>query len=272
MTLNTDELMDEIFNTKNRFLMIAGPCAVEDLEQMMSSAEEMVALGVPVLRSEIFKPRTDPDSFQGVGDEGIEILRKVKNRTGIAIITEVMDSDDLENVMEVADIIQIGSRNSQNFSLLKKVGRIDKPVLLKRGFGNTVEEFIQSSRYVAKQGNDRILLVERGIRTFESSLRFTLDVGSVPILKDRVKYPVLVDPSHPAGKSRYVEPLALAAAAAGADGLMIEVHPSPHTAKSDSAQQLNFREFEHLMDKLRMLMPALGKTMIGQEIQDRAEP
>ncbi len=259
-------VIEEIFGRKNGFLMIAGPCAVEDLDQMMSTAEEMIALGVPVLRGEIFKPRTDPDSFQGVGEDGFEILREVKKKTGISVITEVMDSDDLENVMEVADIIQIGSRNSQNFSLLKKVGRIDKPVLLKRGFGNTVEEFIQSSRYISSQGNEKIILVERGIRTFESSLRFTLDIGSVPILKERLPYPVLVDPSHPAGKSRFVEPLALAAAAAGADGLMIEVHPSPESAKSDSPQQLTFTQFEHLMDRLNMMLPALGKSLIGAQL------
>ncbi len=268
MTYSTGKLIEEIFHSRNRFLVIAGPCAVESLDQMLSAAEEMVAMGIPVLRGEIFKPRTNPDSFQGVGDEGLEILREVKKKTGISVVTEVMDADDLENVMEVADIIQVGSRNSQNFSLLKKVGRIDKPVLLKRGFGNTVEEFIQSSRYISNQGNERVILVERGIRTFENSLRFTLDVGSVPILKEQVKHPVLVDPSHPAGESRFVEPLALAAAAAGADGLMIEVHPSPDQAKSDSKQQLTYGQFEHLMQKLRLMMPVLDKTIIGQEIPE----
>lgn len=267
---SASKLFEEIFKTKDRFLVIAGPCAVEDLDQMISVATEMVSLGVPVLRGEIFKPRTNPDSFQGVGDEGLEILRKTKERTGIKVVTEVMDSDDLENVMEVADIIQIGSRNCQNFSLLKKVGRIDKPVLLKRGFGNTVEEFVHSSRYISNQGNDRIILVERGIRTFENSLRFTLDVGSVPILKEQVKHPILVDPSHPAGESRFVEPLALASAAAGADGLMVEVHPTPDIAKSDSRQQLNYAQFRQLMHKLKMLMPVMGKSIIGQEIRERA--
>lgn len=264
------KLFEEIFHTRDKFLMIAGPCAVEDLDQMISAAKEMVSLGVPVLRGEIYKPRTNPDSFQGVGDEGLEILRKTKEKTGIAVVTEVMDSDHLESVMEVADIIQIGSRNCQNFSLLKKVGRIDKPVLLKRGFGNTVEEFVQSSRYISMQGNDRVILVERGIRTFENSLRFTLDIGSVPTLKEHVKHPVLVDPSHPAGESRFVEPLALASAAAGADGLMIEVHPTPYLAKSDSKQQLTYNQFRRLMQKLRMMMPILGKSIIGQEIQERA--
>lgn len=270
MINRNQKLIDQIFNTKDRFLVVAGPCAVEDLDQMLSVAEEMVALGVPVLRGEIYKPRTNPDSFQGVGDEGLEILRKVKQKTGIAVVTEVMDSDDLENVMEVADIIQIGSRNSQNFSLLRKVGRIDSPILLKRGFGNTVEEFVQSSRYITNEGNQNVILVERGIRTFENSLRFTLDVGSVPILKEQVGHPVLVDPSHPAGESRFVEPLALAAAAAGADGLMIEVHPNPPLAKSDSKQQLNYSQFEGLMQKLRMMMPVLNKSLIQQEIQERA--
>lgn len=261
-----EDTINEIFRNHNRFLMIAGPCAVEDLDQMVTVAREMVNAGVPILRGEIYKPRTDPDSFQGVGDEGLEIIRKVKERTGIAVVTEVMDSEHLEDVMAVADIIQIGSRNSQNFSLLKKVGKIDKPVLLKRGFGNTVEEFIHSSRYISKQGNNKVILVERGIRTFENSLRFTLDVGSVPILQERVHHPVLVDPSHPAGRSKYVEPLALASAGVGADGLMIEVHPDPPNAKSDSLQQLSFKQFEHLMEKLKMMLPVVGKTMIGQEI------
>lgn len=263
-------LVNRIFKNPTGFLVVAGPCAVEDEEQMISVAEEMVSLGVPVIRGEIYKPRTNPDSFQGVGDEGLEILRNVKKRTGISVVTEVMDPDDLESVMEVADIIQVGSRNSQNFSLLKKMGSIDKPVLLKRGFGNTIEEFIQSSRYISRYGNDNIILVERGIRTFENSLRFTLDVGAVPILKEKVKHPVLVDPSHPAGESKYVEPLALAAAAAGSDGLMIEVHPTPGKAKSDSKQQLTFNQFESLMQKLRALMPVLGRTVTGIEIQERA--
>ncbi|MCL5665267.1 MAG: 3-deoxy-7-phosphoheptulonate synthase [Candidatus Thermoplasmatota archaeon] len=262
-------IMDSIFGESQKFIMIAGPCAVESLDQIMVSAMELSSLGIPILRAEIFKPRTDPDSFQGVGRDGLDMIKKVKSKTGIAVVTEVMDPDELDGVEEVADIIQIGSRNSQNFSLLKKVGRSSHPILLKRGFGNTIEEFIQSSRYISAQGNRNIIMVERGIRTFEDSLRFTLDIGAIPVLHERVKFPVLVDPSHPAGKSRYVEPLSLSGVGAGADGLMIEVHPDPPAALSDRNQQLNFVQFRNLLEKIDALLSAMGKERImGREIKE----
>jgi 3-deoxy-7-phosphoheptulonate synthase len=180
----------------------------------------------------------------------------------MAIITEVMDVENLSLIEEYADIIQIGSRNSQNFSLLKKVSRQDKPVLLKRGFGNTVDELIASSKYLSMNGNNKIMFSERGIRTFEQSTRFTLDISAIPVLHEKTGYPVIIDPSHPAGVNRYVEPLALGGTAAGADGLMIEVHPNPSMALSDAAQQLTIPQFRGLYDKVRSINGILGKTMI----------
>ncbi len=262
MMAPTRDRLNGIFESRDKFLFIAGPCAVEDLNQMEQSARKMTSLGVPVLRSEIFKPRTNPDYFQGVGISGLEILKRVKKETGILVITEVLDVRYLEDVLKVADIIQVGSRNSQNFSLLREVGNIDKPVLIKRGFGNTIDELIQSTRYISREGNDRIMVVERGIRTFEHSVRFTLDVAAIPVLKERLDYPVLVDPSHPAGRRKYVVPLALAATAAGADGLMVEVHPDPPRAKSDSEQQLSFDEFSALVEKVKSLLPLVGKRLL----------
>lgn len=265
--MRNNGMMESILGDNRGFIVIAGPCAVESLDQLMESATELSSMGVPILRAEIFKPRTDPDSFQGVGRDGLDIIRRVKEKTGMAVVTEVMDPEELPGVEEVADIIQIGSRNSQNFSLLKRVGRSHLPILLKRGFGNTVEEFIQSSRYISSQGNRNIIMVERGIRTFEDSLRFTLDIGAVPVLKEKLSLPVLVDPSHPAGNSRYVEPLALAGVAAGADGLMVEVHPRPSEALSDRNQQLTFSQFRRLLGKVDSVLLALGKErLMGKEI------
>ncbi|QRF75314.1 3-deoxy-7-phosphoheptulonate synthase [Thermoplasmatales archaeon] len=256
------QLTEEINLEDNSFLMIAGPCAVEDREQIIDTARFLRKLGVRVLRGGAFKPRTSPDSFQGLGVEGLKLLAEARDATGMAIVTEVMDTSVVEEVSKYSDILQIGSRNSQNFALLKKVGKLKKPVLLKRGFGNTVEELISSARYITSAGNSRVLLVERGIRTFETSTRFTLDIGAVPVLHSRVDFPVLVDPSHPAGIARYVEPLALAGIGAGADGLMIEVHPDPEKAKSDAAQQLNFSQFGSLYERAGRLVAAMDRTMV----------
>ncbi|MCL4349250.1 3-deoxy-7-phosphoheptulonate synthase [Ferroplasma acidiphilum] len=256
------KINDEIRLTDDKFLMIAGPCSVESEEQIIGVARQLRKIGVNVLRGGAFKPRTCPDSFQGLGEDGLKLLAKARDATGMAIITEVMDMDELPLVAEYADILQIGSRNSQNFSLLKKISRYDKPVLLKRGFGNTVDELISSSKYLSMNGNKKIMFSERGIRTFEQSTRFTLDISAIPVLHEKTEYPVIIDPSHPAGVNRYVEPLALGGTAAGADGLMIEVHPDPSKALSDSAQQLTVPQFQNLYTKVKNINAVLGKTVI----------
>jgi len=256
------KINDEIRLTDDKFLMIAGPCSVESEEQIIGVATQLRKIGVNVLRGGAFKPRTCPDSFQGLGEEGLKLLAKARDATGMAIITEVMDMDELPLVAEYADILQVGSRNSQNFSLLKKISRYDKPVLLKRGFGNTVDELISSSKYLSMNGNKKIMFSERGIRTFEQSTRFTLDISAIPVLHEKTEYPVIIDPSHPAGVNRYVEPLALGGTAAGADGLMIEVHPDPSKALSDSAQQLTVPQFQNLYTKVKNINAVLGKTVI----------
>ncbi len=237
---------DDLKLSMDDLIFIAGPCAVETEDQVDRTARFLSGLGVRILRGGAYKPRTSPDNFQGLGEEGLKMLASAAEETGMAVVTEVMDTDDIGTVSRYSDILQVGSRNSQNFPLLKKLGRQKKPVLLKRGFGNTVDEFINSSRYISREGNRQIIMVERGIRTFETSTRFTLDVSAVPIIKEMVDYPVLIDPSHPAGKNRYVQPLALAGLGAGADGLMVEVHPTPKNALSDSEQQLDFHQFENL--------------------------
>ena len=256
------KINDDLRLTDDKFLMIAGPCSVESEEQIIGVARQLRKIGVNVLRGGAFKPRTCPDSFQGLGEDGLKVLAKARDATGMAIITEVMDMDELPLVAEYADILQIGSRNSQNFSLLKKISRYDKPVLLKRGFGNTVDELISSSKYLSMNGNKKIRFSERGIRTFEQSTRFTLDISAIPVLHEKTEYPVIIDPSHPAGVNRYVEPLALGGTAAGADGLMIEVHPDPSKALSDSAQQLTVPQFQNLYTKVKNINAVLGKTVI----------
>ena len=260
--MNAKTFYDMMKSTHGSFTYIAGPCAVESEEQVVSTAAFLSGLGIPILRGGAFKPRTSPDTFQGLGEAGLKLLAKARSETGMLVVTEAMDVDHLELVSQYADIIQIGSRNSQNFELLKRVGRIDKPVLLKRGFGNTLDEFVNSARYVSNEGNQRIILVERGIRTFEQSTRFTLDISAVPVLRERVDFPVIVDPSHPAGRARYVKPLSLAATAVGAGGLMIEVHPEPSKARSDSEQQLNFRQFEELKNEVDVILSATRRTIL----------
>ncbi len=242
---------------KDKLGFIAGPCAVEDRKQMEETAAFLSDIGVRILRGGAYKPRTSPDSFQGLGEEGLKLMKEAARKNGMYMVTEVMSGDELEVVSEYADILQIGSRNCQNFSLLHQVGKLSKPILLKRGFGNTLEEFYQASRHISNAGNEEIILVERGIRTFETSTRFTLDVAAIPLLKKMVPYPILADPSHPAGIRALVEPLALSAVAAGANGLMIEVHPQPERAKSDSMQQLKFADFEALRNKALRVFEAL---------------
>lgn len=237
--------------------LIAGPCSIETEEQAIASAKAVKAAGGGILRGGAFKPRTSPYAFQGLGIGGLELLAECKRITGLPVVTEVLDVRDLEQVGEVADCLQIGARNMQNFLLLREVGLQSKPVLLKRGFSNTVEELLMSAEYIAKGGNDQIILCERGIRTFEPSTRAMLDVAAIYLLKQASHLPVVVDPSHAAGRADLVAPLSLAAVAAGADGLMIEIHPNPAEALSDGAQALSFDALQALMTSVRSLRLAL---------------
>ena len=241
---------------------MAGPCAVESLEQTVEVARTLKEAGVHILRGGAFKPRTSPYSFQGLGTEGLDILAQVKAETGLAIVTEVMSHDQVEAVAEVADILQVGTRNMQNYSLLHAVGESGKPVLLKRGMMSTMEELIMSAEYILSHKNYRVMLCERGIRTFETATRNTLDINAVPALKEMTHLPVLVDPSHGTGRWELVPAVARAAVAAGADGLLIEVHPNPEMALSDGAQSLKPARFIELMDQLRRVAAAIDRTVI----------
>jgi 3-deoxy-7-phosphoheptulonate synthase len=233
------------------FAAIAGPCSVENEEQILSIARAVKEKGATFLRGGAFKPRTSPYSFQGLGKKGLELLAQAREETGLPIVTEVMEARDVELVAEYADVLQIGARNMQNFLLLTEVGKQEKPVLLKRGFSNTVEEWLMAAEYVAKAGNDEIILCERGIRTFEKYTRNTLDISSVPLVKTLSHLPVIVDPSHASGRQDLIEPLSLAALAAGADGIMVEVHINPEEALSDGAQSITPEKFGTLVQKLK---------------------
>jgi len=243
------------------FGLIAGPCAVEYREQTMETARAVAAAGATMLRGGAFKPRTSPYTFQGLGSEALEILREAREETGLPIVTELMDPRHVEEVVEVADVIQIGARNSQNFLLLAEVGRSDKPVLLKRGTSTSVEELLMAAEYVAKEGNEQIILCERGIKTFEQSTRYTLDLGSVAVLKHETHLPVIVDPSHAAGRRDLVLPLARAAVAVGADGIIVETHPRPEEALSDAAQQIPTAEFGEFAREIAAIVELLGKRI-----------
>jgi 3-deoxy-7-phosphoheptulonate synthase len=241
--------------------VIAGPCSVESEEQTMSTARAVQAAGAKFLRGGAFKPRTSPYEFRGLGKQGLEILSRAREETGLGIITEVMTPADVETVYEYTDIFQIGARNSQNYFLLEEVGKARKPVMLKRGLSMLIEEWLLAAEYVLSQGNPDVILCERGIRTFETETRNTLDIAAVPVVKRLSHLPIFVDPSHAAGKRPYIGSLSLAAVAAGADGLMIEVHPNPDQAKSDGMQSLNFEEFADLMPRLAILAGAVGRTL-----------
>ncbi|MEW5723034.1 MAG: 3-deoxy-7-phosphoheptulonate synthase [Thermodesulfobacteriota bacterium] len=244
-----------------QFAVIAGPCSVESREQLLTAAGQVKAAGAGLLRGGAYKPRSSPYSFQGLAEEGLRLLALAREETGLPVVTEVMDTGDVELVEAYADVLQVGTRNCQNFSLLKRLGRAAKPVLLKRGLMNTLEEFLMSAEYILAAGNAEVVLCERGIRTFETATRNTLDLSAVPALKERTHLPVLVDPSHAAGRARYVVPLAKAALAVGADGLMVEVHPEPARALCDGEQSLNPVEFEDLMTGLRSLAPLFGRVL-----------
>jgi 3-deoxy-7-phosphoheptulonate synthase len=245
--------------------IIAGPCSVESEEQTMSAARAVKAAGAKLLRGGAFKPRTSPYEFRGLGTKGLEILAQAREETGLAIITEVMTPADVEQVYEYTDVFQIGSRNSQNYYLLEEVGKAGKPVMLKRGMSMLIEEWLLAAEYILSQGNHDVILCERGIRTYEKETRNTLDIAAVPVAQRMSHLPVFVDPSHAAGKRPYVAALALAAVAAGADGLMIEVHPNPDYALSDGMQSLNFNEFSELMPRIAAVAAAVGKSLLVPE-------
>jgi 3-deoxy-7-phosphoheptulonate synthase len=230
--------------------IMAGPCSVESRDQLMLTANEVKAKGATILRGGAFKPRTSPYAFQGLGVEALRYLAEARDMTGLPVITEVMEPNQVDIVAEYADILQIGTRNMQNYSLLQAVGRVARPVMLKRGYGATIEEWLMAAEYIVSSGNPSVILCERGIRTFETSTRNTLDLGAVPMLHQLTHLPVIVDPSHATGKRWLVPPLALGGVAVGADGVMVEVHPDPDSALSDAEQQLNFAEFASLMREL----------------------
>ena len=234
------------------FAVMAGPCSVESKEQVLEIARAVKASGANLLRGGAFKPRTSPYSFQGMGNEGIEILLEAKKETGLPIVSEIMDIEDLPFFEEV-DMLQVGARNMQNFAMLKKLGQIDKPILLKRGLSATYEEWIMSAEYIMAGGNKNVILCERGIRTFETGIRNVLDITAVPYLREKTHLPVIVDPSHAAGMWEMVEPLSIAATAIGADGLLIEVHNDPERALCDGPQSLKPEKFEHLMQEINKI-------------------
>ena len=241
--------------------VIAGPCSVESREQILKVAQDISKSGAKILRGGAFKPRTSPYSFQGLKAEGLELMQIPRKQLGIPVISEITNPATLDIFLENVDIIQVGARNMQNFELLKLLGEIDKPVLLKRGFSNTVEELLMSAEYIINGGNEKVILCERGIRTFEHFTRNTLDISAVPVLKRLSHLPVVVDPSHSSGISWLVEPLALAAVAAGADGVMVEVHNCPSCALCDGPQSLSCEEFDGLMGKIRQIAEAVGRPV-----------
>jgi len=245
-----------------QLVVIAGPCAIESYEQLLSTALEVQRLGATMLRGGAYKPRTSPYSFRGKGETGLEMLSQIKELTGLPVVTEVMDARDIEQVAKVANMFQIGSRNMQNYTLLTEVGKTKHPVLLKRGLASTLEEWIYAAEYIMAEGNDQVVLCERGIRTFETYTRNTVDISAIPALKELTHLPVFLDPSHGTGKWSLVSPVALSGIAAGADGLMIEVHPQPELALSDGDQSLNFERFAELMEKVGPVAKAVGRELI----------
>jgi 3-deoxy-7-phosphoheptulonate synthase len=243
------------------FGFIAGPCTVESREQTLESARAVAAAGVTMLRGGAFKPRTSPYTFQGLGVEALDILREARDETRLPLVTELMDPRHVDEVVDTTDVIQIGARNMSNFSLLAEVGRARKPVLLKRGPSSTIEELLMAAEYIVKEGNQQVILCERGIKTFETAMRFTLDIGAIPVLKQETHLPVIVDPSHPAGRRDLVLPLARAAVAAGADGIIVEVHPRPEEALCDGPQLIPTSEFPDFAAEIRALASLMGRAI-----------
>jgi 3-deoxy-7-phosphoheptulonate synthase len=242
-------------------VVMAGPCSVESERQIIDTAIAVQKAGARVLRGGAYKPRTSPYSFQGMEEAGLKLLAKARAESGLPFVTEVVNPETAELVAEYADILQIGARNSQNFALLKKVGQLKKPVLLKRGMSMTIQEFLMSAEYVMSEGNQAVILCERGIRTFETATRNTLDLSAIPVLREQTHLPIIADPSHGTGNHHYVAPMAFAAVAAGADGLMIEVHPDPEHASSDGPQSLKPDKFAAMMVKLRLIAESVERAL-----------
>lgn len=243
------------------FVVVAGPCAVEGREQICETAQAVRQAGARALRGGAYKPRTSPYSFQGMEEDGLKLLAEARELTGLPIVTEVVNPRDVELVARYADVMQVGARNTQNFALLKMLGQLDKPILLKRGMATTIQEFLMSAEYVLSEGNRKVILCERGIRTFETATRNTLDISAVPVLKQQTHLPVMVDPSHATGHASLIAPMSYAAAAAGADGLIVEVHPCPEKAASDGPQSLRPEEFKAMMIQLRRFAEVANRTM-----------
>lgn len=244
------------------FVVMAGPCAVESREQLMTTADAVATHGARLLRGGAYKPRTSPYSFQGLGEEGLELLAEARDRTGLPVITEVMEPEEVETVERYTDVFQIGTRNMQNYPLLRRVGQTRKPVMLKRGMSATVEEWLMATEYILAEGNRQVMLCERGIRSFDSTLRNTLDLAIVPMMKRLTHLPIIVDPSHATGKWYLVKPASLAAAAIGADGIIVEVHPDPDHAMSDGPQALTPANFADLMESLEPIVAAVGRRLL----------
>lgn len=242
--------------------IIAGPCSLESKEQVFATAEKLSKLGVKVFRASIFKPRTSPYEFQGTGLQGLKILEQIREEFGIAVETEVMDVRDVKPVSEVVDCVRIGARNMQNFDLLKEVGSQEKPVILKRGLSASIKEWLMAAEYILNEGNSNLILCERGIRTFETETRNTADISAIPLVHELSHLPIIFDPSHSAGRKDLILPLSKAAVAAGADGIMVEVHNNPEKALSDAKQQFTPVEFEHYLQELRPIAKAVGKNII----------
>jgi 3-deoxy-7-phosphoheptulonate synthase len=245
----------------DHFATIAGPCTVESRQVLMDAARTVKEAGAQLLRGGAYKPRTSPYSFQGLGEAGLRLLAEAREETGLPIVTELMDVRDMDHVLEVADVVQLGARSMQNYTLLTEVGRAGVPVLLKRGISATLEELLMSAEYILKEGNPNVMLCERGIRTYEPTYRFTLDLMAVPVLRELTHLPILIDPSHAAGKRSLVEPLSLAAAAAGADGVIVEVHPCPEDAVCDGPQALHADQFADYLRKLEAVAELAGKQL-----------
>jgi 3-deoxy-7-phosphoheptulonate synthase len=242
-------------------VVIAGPCSVESRDGLIRAAEEVRTAGASILRGGAYKPRTSPYAFQGLEEEGLKILAEAREMTGLPVITEVVNPEDVDLVAEYVDILQVGARNVQNFALLKRLGDVPNPILLKRGMMTTIDEFLMSAEYILSAGNEKVILCERGIRTFETATRNTLDISAVPVLKERTHLPVIVDPSHASGHWQYVHSLSLASIAAGADGLMVEVHPEPDLAMCDGPQSLKPKKFLRLMESLEKIAEAVGREI-----------
>ena len=242
------------------FQIIAGPCSVESEKQIIEVAKAVQKAGATLLRGGAFKPRTSPYSFQGMGVNGLALLKKAKEETGMPIVTEIMSEEHIDDFEDV-DVMQVGARNMQNFDLLKRLGKLRKPILLKRGIAATVEEWLMSAEYIMSEGNPNVILCERGIRTYETYTRNTLDLSAIPVLKERTHLPIIVDPSHALGISRFVKPMSLASVGAGADGLMIEVHNDPAHALCDGAQSIRPEQFKDVVDSLSVMLPAVGKEL-----------